>query len=116
MTTCDSVAEVLTAKFASLPYETVMGCVGTPAIGLASVAWPEARAAVPMDTPLSRKVTVPVGVPEPGATAATVAVKVTLWPFTDGFTEEETVDRVEALFTTWDKALEVMLVKFESPG
>ena len=30
------------------------------------------------------KVTVPVGVPAPGSMAATVAVKVTAWPKTDG--------------------------------
>jgi hypothetical protein len=36
----------------------------------------------------SLKVTVLVGVPEPGATAVTVAVKVTAWPKTEGLTEE----------------------------
>ncbi len=35
-------------------------------------------------------VTVPVGMPEPGALAVTVAVNVTDWPNTDGLTEEET--------------------------
>ena len=32
--------------------------------------------------------TVPVGVPDPGATAATVAVKVTLCPLADGFCDD----------------------------
>jgi hypothetical protein len=36
----------------------------------------------------SRKVTVPVGVPVAGATAETVAVKVTDWPGSDGLTED----------------------------
>ena len=38
----------------------------------------------------SRKVTVPVGVPAPGAFALTVAVKVTLWPNTEGLVAEVT--------------------------
>ena len=43
------------------------------------VATPELRVTVPSvkGVPLSSKVTVPVGVPEPGETAATVAVNVT---------------------------------------
>ena len=52
----------------------------------------------------SVKVTVPPGVPAPGATAATVAVKVTLWPNRDGLGEELTVVLLEALFTTWGVA------------
>jgi hypothetical protein len=45
-------------------------------------------------------VTVPVGVPEPGEVTVTIAVKVTDWPKTDGFTEELTAVVVAALFTT----------------
>ena len=43
------------------------------------VATPELRVTAPSvkGVPLSSKVTVPVGVPEPGETAATVAVNVT---------------------------------------
>ena len=52
----------------------------------------------------SVKVTVPVGVPVPGATATTVAVKVTVWANTDGLGEELTVVLLEALFTTWGLA------------
>jgi len=36
----------------------------------------------------SLTVTLPVGVPLPGAAALTVAVKTTAWPYTDGFGEE----------------------------
>ena len=46
------------------------------------------------------KVTVPVGVPAPGATAATVAVKVTTCPKTEGLAVELTVVLVESLLTT----------------
>jgi hypothetical protein len=40
----------------------------------------------------SLKVTVPVGVPEPGAFAVTVAVKVIDWPKTEGLAEDATTD------------------------
>ena len=33
--------------------------------------------------------TVPVGVPEPGGTTETVAVKVTGWPNTEGFADDD---------------------------
>jgi hypothetical protein len=52
----------------------------------------------------SMNVTVPVGVPAPGDTAATVAVNVTDWPKTEGFTEEEAKPRlvvVAAWLTVW---------------
>ena len=41
---------------------------------------PVPTATIPRTTLPSAKVTVPVGVPAPGATAATAAVKVTAWP------------------------------------
>ena len=44
---------------------------------VANVARPPLSVPVPMGLPPSRKVTVPLGVPVPGATADTVAVKVT---------------------------------------
>jgi hypothetical protein len=47
------------------------------------------------------KVTVPVGVPAPGATGATIAVKVTFCPFAEGFCDEVTLVVVLALFTIW---------------
>jgi len=63
------------------------------------VATPALSVPVPMEVPLSRKVTVPVGVPDPGAEAETVAVKVTDWPKTEGLAEEVTVVVVFDLFT-----------------
>jgi hypothetical protein len=42
------------------------------------VALPETSVLLPMKTPPSRNVTVPVGVPGAGATALTVAVNVTV--------------------------------------
>ena len=65
----------------------------------------------------SVKVTVPLGVPAPGATAATVAMKVTVWPNTDGLGDELTVVLLEALFTTWGEAESVpeLVRKLPSP-
>lgn len=60
---------------------------------------PLVRVPVPSVVAPSLKVTVPVGMPEPGATAATVAVKVTGWPKTDGFAEDITDIVVDALLT-----------------
>jgi len=55
---------------------------------------------LPMFVAPSRKLTAPVGVPAPGATTATVAVKVTLCPKTDGLTDEARLVVVFALLTT----------------
>lgn len=55
---------------------------------------------VPIVTVPLRKVTVPVGVPAPGAVTVTVAVNVTLCPTVDGFCDEVRLVVVLALFTT----------------
>src|SRR5690349_23599285 len=52
-----------------------------------------------MGLPPSANVTVPVGVPLPGATADTVAVNVTGWPKTEGLAEDVTVVDVSVLST-----------------
>ena len=88
----------------------------TASVEVANVALPELKAAVARVAAPSRKVTVPVGVPAPGETALTVAVKVTAWPNTDGFTDEVTVVELEALLTVWVMAAEVLLLKFVSPA
>src|SRR5260370_27431461 len=60
--------------------------------------------------------TVPVGVPVLGELTLTVAVKVTGWPNTDGFSEElAIVVVVVALFTVCVKVAEVLVLKFVSP-
>ena len=55
---------------------------------------------LPMTVAPSRKLTAPAGVPAPGATTATVAVKVTLCPKIDGFTEDVRPVLVLALLTS----------------
>ena len=63
------------------------------------------------------KFTLPVAVPEPGAVAETVAVKVIDWPKVEGLAEEATVVVVAAWLTTWVAAwLEVLVVKLASPA
>src|SRR5438128_11788015 len=59
--------------------------------------------------------TVPVGVPVPGAVAVTVAVKVTDWPETEGLTEEATAVVVLAALTAWVKFGEVLPLELASP-
>ena len=68
-----------------------MVCEPTPANVILQIAVPPTRAWLTqpaMLTPPSWKVTVPVGVPEPGGLAVTVAVKVTICPATEGLAEE----------------------------
>ena len=55
---------------------------------------------LPNGVPLSLKVTVPVGMPAPGPFAVTVAVKVTVWPKTDGAGEAATIVVVASCLTT----------------
>jgi len=60
-------------------------------------------------------VTVLLGVPAPGLTAATVAVKVTDCPTTDGLTDEVRPVVVLALLTICDTAVLVLVRKLPSP-
>jgi len=52
--------------------------------------------------------TVPVGVPDPGATTDIVAVKVTFWPGVDGLADEVTLVVVLALLTAMGLLVPVM--------
>src|SRR5262245_16259718 len=67
--------------------------------------------AVPRTTLPSLKVTMPVGAPAPGATAATVAVKVTAWPGTAGLTDEVRATVVDAGLTVTPTTAEVLAGK-----
>ena len=86
-----SVGEVLMAKVA-LPLKTaVIACWPAASFVVISVALPPLSVAEPSLVVPSMKVTVPVTVPLPGATAETVAVKLTDWPKTDGLGVETTL-------------------------
>src|SRR5579872_5194593 len=83
------------------------------------LAIPPESVPVPIGLPPSRNITVPVGVPEPGATAVTVAVRVTASPKTEGLTDEVTVvvlaarpvahaENCEVSLVLWSVAVAVM--------
>src|SRR5262249_62412162 len=61
-------------------------------------------------------VTVPVGVPAPGATAATAAVKVTDWPVTAGLSDEARATAVAARLTVSARAAEGLFAKLPVPA
>src|ERR1051325_8088789 len=74
----------------------------TERVLMGKVAWPEpSRNCKPRLVTPSKRETVPLGVPLPGAAAVTVAVKVTEWPKTTGLVEEVTVVVVLARLTVW---------------
>jgi hypothetical protein len=84
-TVCDNAAEVLVA-YAVLPeYTAVIVWLPTANAEVAIFAFPPLTMADPNGVAPSLNVTVPVIVP--GVTEVTVAVKVTVWPNTDGFTD-----------------------------
>ena len=80
-----------------------------------NVAEPPLSAPVPKVVAPSLKVTVPVGVPLPGAAGATVAVKVTPCPNTDGFADEITTVVVLAMLTVCVSVLDVLAAKLLLP-
>ena len=66
-------------------------------------AVPPESVTLPRSSPVvvSKKSTLPVGVPEPGALAVTVAVKVTAWPKLDVLADGTTLVVVLSLLTVW---------------
>ena len=76
---------------------------------------PAATLALQLCVP-SLTVTVPAGVPLPGAFATTVNVKLTAWPTAEGFgVWAVIVVVVPAAFTVWDAPVDVLPAKFASP-
>ena len=76
-------------KLGSPRYDAVIACVPTERLAVVKLAWPlPLTALVPRVVPASTKATLPVGVPEPGATACTSAVKVAAWPNSVGLEVE----------------------------
>ena len=93
---------MLSLKLPSPRYFAVTEC-GLPVTVKAEVdrvAVFPAREPVPSDVGPSKNSTLPVGVPTPGATTLTCAVKVTDCPKTVGLTEAVTEVVVSALLTT----------------
>ena len=81
----------------------------------ALVALPPDKVTVPKLLPSILNCTVPVGVPEPGATALTVAVKVTDWPEQDGLADDAIAVVVESLLTVCVRLGDVLVLKLPSP-
>ncbi len=85
LTTWLTILLVLGPKFTSPAYCAVIGCVATDKVPVANVATPLPFSVPdPMFVAPSRKLTVPVGVPDPGGAGVTVAVNVTVCANTDG--------------------------------
>ena len=82
----------------------MIACEPTERLLVASRALPPLSVAEPSVVVPSMKVTVPVGVPLPGAAAVTVAVNVTDWPNTAGLTEAMTAVLDPSWFTVWFRA------------
>jgi hypothetical protein len=115
-TVCVSVP-LLVAKVASPEYTALTVCPATDKVLMAVlVATPLLfrLTGVPKFAVSIINCTVPVGVPPPEA-GVTVAVKVTLWPNTDGFTEEVTAVAVPLLPTVCVSPGEMLLAKLLSP-
>ena len=89
-----------------------MLCTATLRSEVTKVALPETSVPVPMAAAPSKKVTVPLGVPEP---LLTVAVNVTGFPNTAGFCDEATDMLVAIPLTTWLSTLDVLGSKVASP-
>jgi hypothetical protein len=95
-TICTIPDDVAGANVASPLYMQKIEWLPAASDEVVNVALPEAGSVTgaPIVFPLSRKVTVPVGVP--GVVEVTVAVKVTACPMTDGLRDEAMVARVAA--------------------
>ena len=90
-----------------------MECAARERSGVVNEAVPAPSSTLlPMGVVPSRKVTWPVGVPVPGKVTITVAVNVTGWPNTDGFTELVTAVVVLALLTVWVNVVDSLAALF----
>jgi hypothetical protein len=108
LTVCASAAEVL-GRYDVLPkYSAVIECFPTANRVVANVALPPDSVMVESVVVPFLKVTEPVGVPPPGATAATVAVNVTDSPNTDGLFDEARLVLLVALLTVCGSAGDVL--------
>jgi hypothetical protein len=110
-----ALGEVLVAKVLSPPYTAVIEWVPTLSELMLNVPCPELRPTLPSVVAPSLNVTVPVGVPVPGADAVTVAVKLTVWPNTEGSGDQLTDVLVLSWFTVWVSVEDMFVLKLASP-
>jgi hypothetical protein len=76
---------------------------------------PDKVTGAPKLTPLVWNWTVPLGVPEAGATGLTLAVKETVWPATEGFAEEMIVVLVFPITATVAALLDALPCETVTP-
>ena len=113
-TVCVSDAEVLPRKLVSPPYMAVIVLDPSGREEVLKVAAPPLRVTVPRVTEFRLNVAEPVGIP-PNC-PDTLAVNVTVWPTTDGLTEDESAVEVVALDTLCVTTAELLALKLLSPG
>ena len=96
-----------------------MAVVPTASPLVTQVAFPEAATACAphpvIVTPSAWKFMAPVRVPDAGAVAVTVAVKVTLAPVREGLTDDPSAVEVAPWFTFWSNVADVDPAKLPSP-
>ena len=98
-------------RSSTLPeYTAVIECAPWVSADVEIVALPLASVAVPTVVAPFFNVTVPVGVPLPGAAVTTVIVKVTDLPSVDGFSEEVSFVELAALLTVSVRTAEVLVL------
>jgi hypothetical protein len=115
-TVCVKTGEVLVSKLVSPWYTAVIEFAPTLSAEEVMLTVPfESSVPVPSEVVPFRNWTVPVGVPEPGLTAVTVAVIVTLAPEFDGLGTTFTAVLEFALATVSGTATDVLPAKFVSP-
>jgi hypothetical protein len=113
---CVSDAEILAVKLLSPLYVAVILRTPTRRELVDNVAFPVlSTIRVPRLVVPSLKVTVPVGVPAPGGGTATVAVKATLCPKTDGLGVLTSVVVVVGWMTVTVTGDETLVLKLPSP-
>ena len=106
-------AELLPRKFGSPEYMAVIVLEPTGRVEVPRVAMPPLRGTVPKTVEFCLNTTEPVGLP-PNC-PNTFAVKVTVWPMSDGVAEEVSAVEVLALDTLCDDAAELLPLKLLSP-
>jgi hypothetical protein len=110
-----SAVEVLVVKFGSPEYFAVIELAPIGKVVVARDADPRESGSVPSTVAPFKNSTVPVGVPAPGLTGATLAVNVTLWPKTAEVVDGLSVVVVDAAATVTVAAVEVLGAKLGSP-
>ena len=110
LTVCVKIADVLLRSSTLPEYTAVIECAPWVNADVEIVAIPLASVAVPTVVAPFFNVTVPVGVPLPGATVTTLMVKVTDLPSVDGLSEEVRVVELDALLTVSVSTAEVLVL------